>query len=118
MNKEKQEEFVDLFDKFSEEIQHNSAAHGFWDAGHTRNKAEMIALMHSELSEALEAIRSGFDTTMDEHCPEYRSVEIELADCMIRIMDFAYGFDLDVGRAMFAKHKFNINRPPKHGKAF
>lgn len=36
----------------------NTARHGFWGKGNRRNNPEMIALMHSELSEALEAIRN------------------------------------------------------------
>src|SRR5690606_34482374 len=46
-----------------------------------RNDGECIALMHSELSEALEGIRKNSN---DDHLPHRKSVEVELADTLIR----------------------------------
>jgi NTP pyrophosphatase (non-canonical NTP hydrolase) len=109
--------FVTLFRILQREIQANSAEHGFWEGGQKRNKAEMLALMHSELSEALEAIRHG--NPEDKHCSGFGNLEIELADTVIRIMDFAEGFGLPVAEAILAKMAFNATRPHKHGnKAF
>ena len=89
---------------------------GFWEAGLSRNKGEMIALMHSELSEALEGFRHG--NPRDEHCPDITSVEIEMADCIIRILDFCHGFGFNIGAAVAAKMEYNESRPHKHGKKF
>lgn len=50
-----------------------------------RNFAELIALMHSELSEAYEGRDS---LIIDEHLPQYRSFFVELADANIRVYDF------------------------------
>ena len=60
----------------------------------TRNKGEMIALMHSELSEILEAERKDLS---DTHLPHRRGAEVELSDLLIRLLDYsaAYGYDLD-----------------------
>lgn len=72
-----------------------------------RNFGELIALVHSELSEALEGHRKDL---ADDHLPEFRSVEVELADAMIRIFDIAGGLDLRLGEAFEAKMNYNKNR--------
>jgi NTP pyrophosphatase (non-canonical NTP hydrolase) len=76
------------------------------------NKGERIALMHSELSEALEGIRKD---KMDEHIPEYTSEEVELADCIIRILDHAEAFNLRLVDAIISKHEYNTTREYMHG---
>lgn len=106
--------FVQYWNAIAAECQANSAAHGFWENGTDRNKAEMICLMHSELSEVLEGLRHG--NPPDEHCPAFSSMEIELADTIIRIMDFAHGWGFDVANAVLAKMEYNRGRPFKHGK--
>ena len=82
---------------------------GFWDVD--RNDAEMIALMHSELSEALEAMRTN-------NWNEDDGVAEELADCIIRICDFCGGRNLNLEKALLDKIEKNRNRPYKHNKKF
>ena len=72
-----------------------------------RNFGELIALSHSELSEALEGFRKGLN---DEHLPGFRNVEVELADTLIRVFDIAGGFKLRVAEAMAAKMQYNRER--------
>ena len=89
---------------------------GFWEKD--RNDAEMIALMHSELSEALEAIRHEGYELVSEHIPNYNRVAEEMADVVIRVLDFCEARNIDLGSAIVAKMEFNITRPYKHGKKF
>jgi len=89
-----------------------SANSGWWhdlDTGKKldRNKGEMIALIHSELSECLEGVRKGL---MDDHLPHRPMEEVELADTLIRIFDYAGGFNLDLGGALVEKLIYNQQR--------
>jgi NTP pyrophosphatase (non-canonical NTP hydrolase) len=72
-----------------------------------RNDGELIALMHSELSEALEAVRKGLP---DSHLPHRRGVEVELADLLIRVFDYAGARGLDLEGAVREKLAFNARR--------
>ena len=75
--------------------------------------AQAIALMHSELSEALEADRKDL---MDDKLTHRKGLEVELADAVIRIMDFSQGKDLDVDGAVLEKLNYNKTRPYLHGE--
>ena len=110
-----EEEFVDAVNFISKQTHENSKSKGWWATD--RNDGEMIALIHSELSEALEALRAG--GIMSDHIPEFKGVEEELADAVIRIFDMSAARGYRLGEAIVAKMEFNQTRPHRHGgKAF
>jgi NTP pyrophosphatase (non-canonical NTP hydrolase) len=69
-----------------------------------RNFGEIIALMHSELSEALEAHRRKL---MDDKLTHRRGIEVEFADLILRVADTAGKLGLDVAGALIEKNRFN-----------
>jgi NTP pyrophosphatase (non-canonical NTP hydrolase) len=82
-----------------------------------RTIGDQIALMHSELSEALEEHRNGHQPNeiyfADGGKPE--GIPVELADCIIRIFDFCGKYDIDLEHAIEIKMEYNKTRPFRHG---
>jgi hypothetical protein len=93
-------------------MQVHEANRKWWHDIHTgrrvdRNTGELIALMHSELSEALEGSRKGLQ---DDHLPQYEMVDVEMVDCMIRILDFLGSREVDVEAIFLSKMMYNALR--------
>lgn len=110
-------------------LAHSTASNAGWYrnplTGETiaRNFGEVVALMHSELSEALEAHRKSL---MDDKLSHRPGIEVEFADCIIRILDTAAALGFDVAGALIEKNRFNQaradhkleNRRQAGGKAY
>jgi len=99
-----------------------SASKGFWSgrwgSPPEARIPETLALIHSEISEALEAYRELRDDWM-YHVDENGKPEgfsIELADAVIRIADLCGALGIDLEKAIEEKQAYNATRPHKHGK--
>lgn len=94
----------------------NSKKHGFWNE--EKNFGEVIALMHSELSEAFEKHRNGkkIKEIYYEQGEKPCGIPSELADVVIRVFDFCGGNDIDLEKIILEKMQYNETRPYKHGK--
>lgn len=121
--------------ELTKEIHDNALAHGWWDE--QRSFAEVMALCVSELAEALEedrAVKPMVYYNCDGHvcdllecvtcdtCGERNDkpegIAVEMADCIIRILDWAGRAGVDMEQIILAKHEYNKGRPYKHGKKY
>lgn len=107
--------FVVLVNQLQELIYEAMTVQGFWD-GDQRNFGSKTALIHSELSEMLEANRKAIEH--DDKVPQYAGEEAEAADTLIRLLDLAAGFNLRLGDAVIDKMMVNLSRAYMHGKAY
>jgi hypothetical protein len=121
-----------VFNAFQSKVHKEAKKKGFWpklegvdyenadelqEALEKSDVGGKVALCHSELSEALEALRKPIPEK-DKHCPDFFNLDIELGDAVIRLFDFAAAHNIPLIDAMLAKIKYNETRPPKHGKRF
>ena len=120
------------FNDFAKAVHENARNHGWYDD--KRSFGEIVALCHSELSEALEEYRNGkpmayyypetpckcnlnaYATDLDKwHGEKLEGIATEMIDCLIRILDWCGSEGIDVDRLVRLKHEYNKSRPYKHG---
>lgn len=121
-------------DQLIEECYETAKSKGWWESG-DRNFGELIALCHSELSEAFEEYRNhGLDPKWllydekhfedgvgnvptfhnDPQC-KTEGIAAELADVLVRIFDFCGHYQIPLAAALEAKMAYNKNRSYRHG---
>lgn len=98
-----------------DECHGRAVAAGWWNDIKTgesligkRNIPEMLCLIHSEISEAMEGNRKNLQ---DDKLPHRKMMEVELADAVIRIADLCGSLNFDLGGAILEKMEFNTVRP-------
>lgn len=138
-------DFTGPLNDLAARINKNATDKGFWESD--RNMGEMIALAHSELSEALEAHRKCLPTLyrivvgeaehhdgrphgICEHaeprgnCDQFggtskpEGIAAEFADVIIRVLDTMQSLGVDIDAVVTEKMTYNESRPYKHGKAY
>jgi len=106
--------FIESWNQIATDIHETAKEKGWWDK--ERNDGEIIALLHSELSEMLEALRHG--NPMDEKVLGFSGAEVEAADLFIRLADYGAARGYRIAEAVVAKMAYNRTREYKHGKEF
>lgn len=119
-SKEEAEQIANLLNnnqlsQLAKQIHDQNVKVGWWDecegyGGKIPDKyfiPTKIALMHSELSEALEGQRKSL---MDDHLPQYPMQDVEYADTIIRILDVCGYNNCDIGQIILDKIAYNATR--------
>lgn len=111
MDDETRDDVEYVFETLARECLRIATEHGFRNA----TPGEDIALMHSELSEALEDIRSNKWASYSDEKGKPCGLPSELADVAIRLFHFCGKHGIDLGAAVLEKMTYNESRPYKHG---
>ena len=103
--------------EYQRQVHETAVAHGWWDE--PRPVLEAIALIHAEISEAVEEYRNdNSDLTAVHRDPATGKVDgfgVELADAVIRILDLCEHLGIDMEALLVEKAAYNETRPYRHG---
>ena len=102
---------INAIDELQKEAHRIAVEKGWWDDD--REAPECIAAIHSEMSEAFAAYRDG--NPMSNKIPPFSQIEEELADVIIRVLDYAERNSFEIGKALAAKMAYNEGREYRHG---
>lgn len=126
-----------MLNELAKEIHANAVEHGWWEE--ERSFGDIVALCHTELSEALEEYRAGRPmeykpcgidhivcnkegcvfVSADGNCNYMKDkpegIAVEMADCIIRILDWCGKEGVDIDKIMEEKMEYNLTRPYRHG---
>ena len=111
MGFDQEQEFREHLSDLCNDIAYIAASKGFWDRVYVLEK---LALIASEVGEAIEAARSQ-SPQQSVKIPNHSMLAEELADIVIRVLDLATALDIDIPLAIVQKHRYNISRPRMHG---
>lgn len=101
-----------MLTELARQIYKMSKEHGWWDP--EPSFGETVALCHSELSESLEEYRNNSPHIyFKDRKPE--GIAVEMADCIIRILDWFGHEGIDVDEVVKEKMEYNQNREYRHG---
>ncbi len=97
------------------QIHQNAVRHGFYPRGAERNIGELLALVHSEVSEALEDWRNERMETYEVDGGKPCGFPSEIADIIIRCLDVCSYLQIDIEKEIEDKMEFNKGRERRHG---
>ena len=98
--------------ELAHQIHQYANEHGWWDT--ERNVGAILALVHSDVYDALEDWRTDhMESYLDGTKP--CGFPSEMADIIIRVLDICAAFDIDIDGEVLAKMQYNQTRPYRHG---
>lgn len=119
--------YNEALNRLAEDIYEINESKGFWDEpyedGNPLTIAAKLLLIHDEVDEAGQVHRNSYDDSDEDPLSGMTPMQEddfaeELADIIIRTLDLAAAYGLEIGDAVIHKIEKNQNRPHKHNKRY